>query len=622
MPIDVSQPYQPPGPRDLATKTPVDQSMIQRVLDGVTGAWNMLTTPVRNKFANTSPLNPAVPSTNTPINPGSQTVPFRDPDTTNGAGWFGPGSPPFPSAPSSVKGRATDFPIGYNLGLKPRQYEPLSFEQLRQLADGNDILRLCIETRKDQMAKLNWSILPRKKADQITRPKSIAKCEMLEDVFNRPDGRHDWDTWLRLLVEDLFVIDAPSLYVRKTNDGSVFGFEVVDGSTIKVVLDKDGRTPEPPYPAFQQVIKGLPAVEYTVDELIYRPRNPRPHKFYGYSPVEQVVMTVNVAIRRAIHQLQFYTEGNIPEALITVPPEWSVDQISAFQKYWDALLEGNTAIRRHAKFIPGGMSVTFTKGDAASGLKDDFDEWIARVICYAFSLPPMPFVRQMNRASAETAKQTALEEGLAPLMEWIKSMIDDILAKYFDAPDLEFVWDEIEEQDPHIMAAINAQYLQLGVKSVDEVRAELGMEPIGMKHAIWGVGQMGISFVADLIDPANHDAMVPQTPPPPGAGMGMGMDSGHGIIDVTPKSNIAPQKSLSPPGKSPKDVLGSVPHTTLSSAGLGHLSSTNPDQKPNPLDHPVVRAALGKAMWQAANTSKILAKRRRPTDTLDPRDYP
>jgi len=28
------------------------------------------------------------------------------------------------------------------------------------------------------------------------------------------------------------------------------------------------------------------------------PRNPRPHKAYGFSPVEQIVMTVNIALRR------------------------------------------------------------------------------------------------------------------------------------------------------------------------------------------------------------------------------------------------------------------------------------------------------------------------------------
>jgi hypothetical protein len=34
-------------------------------------------------------------------------------------------------------------------------------------------------------------------------------------------------------------------------------------------------------------------------------------------------------------------------------------------------------------------------------LKDDFDEWLARVICFAFSLPPTAFTKQVNRNTAE-----------------------------------------------------------------------------------------------------------------------------------------------------------------------------------------------------------------------------
>ena len=37
--------------------------------------------------------------------------------------------------------------------------------------------------------------------------------------------------------------------------------------------------------------------------------------------------------------------------------------------------------------------------------KDEFDEWLARIVCYAFSLPPTAFIRQVNRATAETRRK-------------------------------------------------------------------------------------------------------------------------------------------------------------------------------------------------------------------------
>jgi hypothetical protein len=38
----------------------------------------------------------------------------------------------------------------------------------------------------------------------------------------------------------------------------LFALEPVDGATIRRVLDNTGRTPLPPDPAYQQIIKGLP----------------------------------------------------------------------------------------------------------------------------------------------------------------------------------------------------------------------------------------------------------------------------------------------------------------------------------------------------------------------------
>src|SRR5208337_5319994 len=54
----------------------------------------------------------------------------------------------------------------------------------------------------------------------------------------------------------------------------------------------------------------------------------------------------------------------------------------------------------------------------------------------------------VNRATAETQKELAEEEGLAPILAWAKALIDDIIASEFDARDLEFVWSTGNETDP------------------------------------------------------------------------------------------------------------------------------------------------------------------------------
>ena len=67
-------------------------------------------------------------------------------------------------------------------------------------------------------------------------------------------------------------------------------------------------------------------------------RNPRTNRVYGFGPCEQIVTTVNIALRRQMSQLAFYTEGNVPEALAQVPDTWSAKQIQDFQLWWDSVM--------------------------------------------------------------------------------------------------------------------------------------------------------------------------------------------------------------------------------------------------------------------------------------------
>lgn len=393
------------------------------------------------------------------------------------AAWFGPSLPPSPVAPPDVKGRALDYPSGFNLNYRPRALERIGYAELRALADNYDLLRLVIETRKDQVERSGWAIRPRTPPGQRLRAAAAPdpRLSRIADFFACPDREHSWQAWLRALLEDMLVIDAATIYPRLTQGGDLYALELIDGATVKRVIDQAGRTPLPPAPAYQQVLHGLPAVDYSRDELIYAPRNIRPHKIYGFSPVEQVTLTVNVAIRRQLHQLQYYTEGNVPEALIGVPAAWTPEQIRAFQAYWDSLMEGNSAERRHARFVPGEMKFQPIKG---APLADDYDEWLARIVCFAFSVPPTPFVKSFNRATAETLHGAALAEGLLPVLAWIKSVIDQIIARFFKAPDLEFVWDDMGAATPLAEAEADTLYVRFGIKSVDEVREGLGLAPL------------------------------------------------------------------------------------------------------------------------------------------------
>ena len=370
--------------------------------------------------------------------------------------YFGPLQPIVPAVPPEqaeamgVNARLFDYPVGYNLRITPRQEEETSFQELRDLADALDILRLVIETRKDQMAKMQWGIFA--KEGKIV---ADSKLETLNTFWQTPDQQNCWDEWLRALLEDMFVIDAATVYPRKNKGGGIYGFELIDGATVLPRINAQGRTPAPPSVAYSQVMKGMSVIDYTADELIYRPRNIRTNHVFGFSQVEQVRMTINISLRRQLRVLSEFTDGTTPVALISCPKEWDMNQIRDAQLYIDTVLEGNIAERRHMKMIPDGSRYIPTKEPL---LKNEFDEWLARIICFCFSLPPTAFIKQLNRAGAEQQQETATQEGLFPSMQWVKNLVNICLWKYQKETDCEFRWEQQVDVDPLVQAQIDKIY--------------------------------------------------------------------------------------------------------------------------------------------------------------------
>src|SRR6202789_4096252 len=137
-------------------------------------------------------------------------------------------------------------------------------------------------------------------------------------------------------------------------------------------------------------------------------------------------------------------------------------------------MSGNLERRWMVKCIPADFKVTETRQPP---LKDSYDEWLARVICYAFSVPASAFVSQVNRATSETLRMQATQEGLAPLKAWVKSALDQVVQVYLKQPDLEFVWVGDDAVDPLEQAQTLQILVGAGIKTREEARADLGLAP-------------------------------------------------------------------------------------------------------------------------------------------------
>lgn len=408
---------------------------------------------------------------------------------------FGPGAPR--SFAVRYGQNATITPrIGWNRLLTP-------FQQLRNLSDF-DLVRIAIEDVKGQILGMERVI----RVKEAFKDQAEALADIVDTVkrfIDEPDplAGLDFHAWLGRVVEEMLVTDAVTLYPRLTRGGpngpEPIGLEQADGATILALVDDRGRPPLPPEPAYQQVINGMVEREYAIGELWYLPYNRRTDAPYGRSPVEQVIITVNLAIRAHLHELGFYTDGNLPDSLYALPEGWSTQQTAEFQTMWDALLDGRADRRSgNLRFIPGGQGTQYIDTKQRS-LSYDYFEWLARVIAWSFGVSPLPIAKQQNRATSETLEQSFIESGVRPRAAFIARILNRYIERILGEPRIEFAWLDAEtEEDPAVSVTRRTSFVFGGIESIDEARAAEGADALGLDEPFIVTTTGGIRFVSDL----------------------------------------------------------------------------------------------------------------------------
>lgn len=394
----------------------------------------------------------------------------------------GPGKPPEPAA--DIEQPLTfEYMPGVNLTWQPRSgFGLLTFDQLRNLSDYCQEIRLPIEVLKREIRALEWDIVPRDRQElRRISPERRAEIEAARGLLERPDGQMWFDRWTNSLLDDVLTVDAATLYPVRSRGGKLMGVRLIDGTTIRPLIDDWGREPAPPLPAYLQTVRGMCIGLWTRKELIYLPYNTETRSPYGRPPSELVIMTLNLALRMSSFKNSYYSEGNVPEALVGLP-EFTVDQVADYQEYFDALLAGDVARLRRIKFMPvkgsGGIPVhEFRRPDGQVTL----DEWLLRLGCWAVGVSPaelglMPGGGLGGKGYAEGQADIQYRLGLGPLAQYLKGIYDWMLAEW-GYPHLAFRWVALQLRDDALkQAQVDQIYVMTGIRQREDIAAEHGWE--------------------------------------------------------------------------------------------------------------------------------------------------
>lgn len=403
---------------------------------------------------------------------------------------FGPGQPLQPDtgpAEQTQGPRQFDYPTAVNMIVSPRQEYPQlqlqPFDLLRSIAANYDIAAICQSTIIDEIQNIDFTVAAR---DQKQQTELQPVCDALNTFFMSPDRQNGFLTWLARLLDNVLSIDALTVYKHLDVAGRLYALEIVDGATIKPVIDDRGIVV-----AYQQVIHGLPFSQYTrggngggnkkneiveefgSQEIIYKPRWPRADSPYGRPPIEKVLTRAQTALRKQNFDLAWFTKGNIPDMLMSPPDTAQMNpaQVRTFEDDFNADLEGDDNARRKIKILPWkpgyvGQGKTFSSDPA-------FDDWMMRVTAAAYSVQPseLGFTDKVNKSSSGGQENIQYRRGIGPLVKWlIQEIFNPIIAEDLGQPDCEMVARYGEKEDDLAQAQIDDIYIKNGTLSQDEVR--------------------------------------------------------------------------------------------------------------------------------------------------------
>jgi hypothetical protein len=420
---------------------------------------------------------------------------------------FPPGQPLAPIAgltPPDGAPRQWAFPVGYNIGQRPRATEQTSFEQLRNLATLYDGIQLCERVYFDLLGRLEPRVAPRAEllatGEPAGAPRWREPARRIEAWLEAPDRAQDLRSWLVAFVRDLLELDAVAIYARRTRGGALHALELVDGTSIKPLIDARGRVPEPPDPAYQQFVYGVPAGWYTRDELDYLRETARTDSVYGLSRVERVILRVNQALRKQDFDLARFTDGVTPLGVMTLPAEsvWTPEQVRLFEETFNGLLAGNDQMRVRARVLPPGATWQPLTGDDPLLA---FDRFLLNVTVAAFGLTmdELGFTETSNRSVGQTQEGVVYRRAVAPVAGLAAGYLTRAVRRYFD-PRFTVSFGGLEEpEDFAARAEAFARLVPVGVISPSQA-ARLLRLPVEVETPAYIMTRTGPVFVRDLVD--------------------------------------------------------------------------------------------------------------------------
>lgn len=412
--------------------------------------------------------------------------------------------------------RVYEYPVAWNLDLNQRS-TPWSI--LRALTDQCDIVHRCIEIRVSQIVKMSWNFtvsdaalsqimaeenVSHAKAARIGRERYADAIVKLREFWENPypELGRSFSEWITEFLWQHYAFDGVPVYPRYNLGGEVIGFEIIDAPTIKVLLDNRGTVPQPPNPAYQQILWGFPRGEFQAsadtngeffsgkgrnnqfikDQLSYFVRNRRTWSPYGFSAVEESIPMATLYLERQRWLKSEYVDGTMPMTFMTTDAEeFDVKKLADFERIFNDKLMGSAAERHRVKVLPKGFTPV-SMPTVEERFKPEYDELLIKRIGAIFGVSasvlgvtPRSGLGGKGEHDGEMDQSELISQ--KPVETFIVEMVNTLCERYLGADkNVTFILnDNTTSQNEESRAKAFQTALNSGQMTTNDVRGELGL---------------------------------------------------------------------------------------------------------------------------------------------------
>jgi phage portal protein BeeE len=350
----------------------------------------------------------------------------------------------------------------------------------------------CVKTLVDEISTLEWDILPK---DDVDYGSVQEKAKEIKDFLKYPNkNRESFNTIMRALLKDLLELDAGTLV--KVFDIDSYDFTQLepksgspllkplgqrrlteiyarDGASFLKETDKFGYVN-----GYWQYSYQIPAhpMWFNRDEICYIMENPRSMSTYGFARTQAVLDIVKSLHYSTLYNKKFFEESAMPDGALGLK-DTNEAEMKAFRDSWEREFRAQphkfVVINKEIDWKPFSLSnkeMQFLESQNA------YIKWIITM----FGLTPseLGITDDVNRATSATQSEVTKRRGVRPFLKLIESYINSDIIPEFNTEDVifQFIYDDPAEKTQRLN---NWKLeIEMGIKTPNEVRREMGMEPI------------------------------------------------------------------------------------------------------------------------------------------------